>query len=200
MLSLLAGIMISLGCMVYLMIGQPIGPFLFAFGLMSVLAFKFELFTGKAGLLATNQITPYNLLEIWCGNFCGAIATALLIIFTPIGVDLMNAARPIIETRIGNGFFVNLIYGIFCGILMYLAVTTYQKMNANPIYAILPVAIFIFCGFNHCVADMFYITVGCGDGWAYLTLVPTTIGNIIGCNSVPWILNIHHNHPDLLRK
>ena len=125
MLSLLAGIMISLGCIVYLSIGQPIGPFLFAFGLMSVLAFKFELFTGKAGLLATNQITPYNLLEIWCGNFCGAIFTALLIIFTPIGANLTNAARLIIETRIGNGFIVNLIYGIFCGILMSLAVTTY---------------------------------------------------------------------------
>lgn len=194
MLSLLAGIMISLGCMVYLTIGQPIGPFLFAFGLMSVLALNLELFTGKAGLLATQQITPYKLLEIWCGNFCGAIMTAITILFTPTGIKLTTAAQPIIETRIGNGLITNLIYGIFCGMLMYLAVSTYQKMKSQPIYAIMPVALFIFCGFNHCVADMFYITVGCGDGFAYFTLIPTTIGNVIGCCLIPAALNIP---PDL---
>ena len=48
--SFLAGIAISLGAIVNLVVGPPLGPFLFAVGLFMVIALRFDLFTGKAGL------------------------------------------------------------------------------------------------------------------------------------------------------
>ena len=56
--SFLAGIAISLGAIVNLVVGPPLGPFLFAVGLFMVIALKCDLVTGKAGLLATQQFKP----------------------------------------------------------------------------------------------------------------------------------------------
>jgi formate/nitrite transporter FocA (FNT family) len=73
--------------------------------------------------------------------------------------------------------------------LMFMAVKTWQFTNGNPFYAMMPVGIFIVCGFNHCVADMFYLHMGCLHISDYLVLIPTTIGNLIGCNIIPWAIN-----------
>ena len=188
MLSVLAGIMIALGGTVYLSVSGIPGAFLFSIGLLAVLAFKFELLTGKAGLLATNEIKPIKIIDIWGGNFIGTALIAMLLFYTPVGEEMGTKAAQIIAVRVENGFAINLIYGIMCGILMYIAVTAYGMTNNNPLYAILPVMIFILCGFNHCVADMFYINIGCVDISDYLVLIPTTIGNIVGCNVVPLLL------------
>lgn len=73
--------------------------------------------------------------------------------------------------------------GIGCGFLMTVAVKGFQK-TGNYLFVVLPVAVFILSGFNHCVADMFYIWLG-ADTWRdFLSLIPTTIGNIIGCNLI----------------
>jgi formate/nitrite transporter FocA (FNT family) len=112
-----------------------------------------------------------------------------MLLFTPRGIELSNKAMEIVAVRLANGFFVNLIYGIFCGILMFMAVKTWQITNGNPFYAMMPVGIFIVCGFNHCVADMFYLHMGCLHFSDYWVLIPTTIGNLIGCNIIPWAIN-----------
>ena len=57
------------------------------------------------------------------------------------------------------------------------------KRTGNWLFAIIPVAVFILIGFNHCVADMFYVAMSNVAGGA-MTLLPTTIGNIIGCNLI----------------
>jgi formate/nitrite transporter FocA (FNT family) len=54
MLSILAGMLIAMSGIAYLTVGGPIGASLFSLGLLAILHFKLELFTGKAGLLATN--------------------------------------------------------------------------------------------------------------------------------------------------
>ena len=82
------------------------------------------------------------------------------------------------------------VLGIFCGLLMYIAVFGFAKSN-KPIFIIMPVAFFILCGFNHCVADMFYLSVGCTKFIELLPLIPTTLGNIIGCNMIPFFLWIN---------
>ena len=58
-----------------------------------------------------------------------------------------------------NDFMTNFIYGIFCGMLMYIAVAGFNS-SRNFIFVFVPVATFILCGFNHCIADMFYFFVG----------------------------------------
>jgi formate/nitrite transporter FocA (FNT family) len=185
MLSILAGMMIALGAIIYLSAGGPVGAIMFSMGLLTILTFGFNLFTGKAGLIATKEFGMKQLLGVWIGNFIGTFIVAVLLFYTPNGILLAEKASQIVSVRNNNNFATNIIYGIFCGILMYMAVTTFKKTNGNPIYAIMPVAMFILSGFNHCVADMFYIHLGSDNFNDYLTLIPTTIGNFIGCNTIP---------------
>ena len=194
MLSIVAGMMIAIGGIIFLTLSGLEGALLFSMGLLTILCLKLELFTGKAGLLTTREITPGKLLEIWIGNFIGTLGMALMLLFTPRGIELSNKAMEIVAVRLANGFFVNLIYGIFCGILMFMAVKTWQITNGNPFYAMMPVGIFIVCGFNHCVADMFYLHMGCLHISDYHVLIPTTIGNIAGTNIIPWCLEYSRNN------
>ena len=196
MLSIVAGMMIAIGGIIFLTLSGLEGALLFSMGLLTILCLKLKLFTGKAGLLATKEITPGKLLEIWIGNFIGALGMALMLLFTPRGVELSNKAMEIVAVRLANGFFVNLIYGIFCGMLMFMAVKTWQFTNGNPFYAMMPVGIFIVCGFNHCVADMFYLHMGCLHISDYWVLIPTTIGNLAGTNIIPWCLEYSRNNQD----
>ena len=191
LLSILAGMMIAIGGIVFLSVGGTTGALLFSMGLLTILCLKLELFTGKAGLLATKEITPGKLLEIWIGNFIGTLGMALMLLLTPRGIELSNKAMEIVAIRLANGFFVNLIYGIFCGMLMFMAVKTWQFTNGNPFYAMMPVGIFILCGFNHCIADMFYLHMGCMHISDYLVLIPTTLGNFVGCNVIPAALEYY---------
>ena len=191
MLSILAGMMIAIGGIIYLTLSGIEGALLFSMGLLTILSLKLELFTGKAGLLTTQEIKPSKLFEIWIGNFLGTWIMSFLLIFTPKGMVLAEKASEIVAIRITNGFGVNVIYGLFCGILMFTAVKTWQCTDGKPIYAIMPVGIFILCGFNHCVADMFYVHLGCMHITDYWILIPTTIGNIIGCNIIPWGLQYY---------
>lgn len=181
-LSFFAGFFIGLGAIAYLMIGGALGAFCFSIGLISVLTFGFHLFTGKAGLLSIKKIKVLDLAEIWCGNLAGCGAAYTLVFFTPAFMQLQGKAAAIMATRAANGFIANVVLGILCGILMSVAVFGFQK-TGNYLFAVAPVAIFILCGFNHCVADMFYLICShIEDDRAYFSLIPTTIGNIIGCN------------------
>ena len=185
--SILAGIMISLGCIIYLIVGGPIGAILFSVGLISVVTFKLELFTGKAGLLATNEIKSTELGIIWIGNFIGTMGTAMIASMLPKGKEIAEAALEIVRVRAEQDALTNLLLGVFCGIAMYIAVAGFAK-TGNYLFCILPVVFFILCGFNHCVADMFYtatIPITSWRQWAHL--LPTTIGNIIGTNLIPLI-------------
>lgn len=187
MLSIFAGFMIGLGGIAYLTIGGPIGAIFFSLGLITVLTFKLELFTGKAGLLATKEIKPKELVRIWIGNFIGASVCGLLVSMTPLGQVLSEKAAGILATRSQALPQVNLIYGVFCGMLMSIAVMGF-KATGNYLFAIAPVAFFILCGFNHCVADMFYTSIGFNEWQELLHLIPTTIGNVIGCVMPPLLL------------
>lgn len=88
MLSIVAGMMIAIGGIIFLTLSGLEGALLFSMGLLTILCLKLELFTGKAGLLATREITPGKLLEIWIGNFLGSWIIAFLLIMTPKGVEV----------------------------------------------------------------------------------------------------------------
>lgn len=192
-LSILAGMMIALGGVVNLQLGGVAGAIFFAVGLLTILQFKMELFTGKAGLLATNEIEFDDLVRIWIGNFIGCFIVALCLYITPLGAVLYESAQTIVALRIANGPIANLMYGIFCGMMMYIAVTGYSK-SQNVIFVFVPVAVFILSGFNHCVADMFYMLMGANTIEGFGTLIPSTIGNVIGAYSLSGSLQWATHH------
>ena len=120
--SIMAGFMITLAAAIYLTVGGALGAFMFAIGLLTILFFQFNLFTGKAGFLVQRQIKPLFLIMIWVGNLIGCASCSLLLLATPLGSSLAAGASAIILTRISNLWFENIILGIFCGILMYIGV------------------------------------------------------------------------------
>lgn len=186
MKAILAGLMIGIGGMVYLSVGGPIGAALFATGLLTILLFKFELFTGKAGLLAARGIGPVKLAAIWGGNWIGCFIAAALCSLTEPGYKIAEAAAAIIQVRISNEWYQNIALGIFCGLLMFIAVNYYKTL---PWVTVMCVATFILIGVNHCVADMFYFWMALGhvtDWKALDAIICTTIGNVIGCNIIPY--------------
>lgn len=184
--SILAGIMISLGGIIYLSCpNQIVGAILFSIGLLTILHFQWRLFTGKAGLLATKDISFSRLMQVLLGNGISCIVLGLSLRFTNWGRTIVQAAAAIVEKRIDNNILENFILGVFCGILMYIAVTSY---STKPFVTVMCVAAFILAGFNHCIADMFYYTLG-----TPLQLIPqmlvalaaTICGNVCGCNIIP---------------
>ena len=86
--SIMAGFVITLAAAIYLTISGALGAFMFSLGLLTILFFQFNLFTGKAGLLAQKEIKPISLLTIWCGNLIGCIFCALMLLSTPLGPSL----------------------------------------------------------------------------------------------------------------
>lgn len=178
-MSILAGIFIGIGGIVYLSVGGVCGALLFAVGLLTICHFKYALFTGKTGLVLTGEIKISEILRIWLGNFVGTFIAAGLIILGGKAAGIRPQAMEIVAIRLANGPIVNLCLGIFCGALMYIAVTGYAETK-NVAFVFVPIAVFILSGFNHCVADMFYLHMGATHMSDYAVLVPTTIGNLIG--------------------
>jgi formate/nitrite transporter FocA (FNT family) len=78
-LSILAGMMIGLGAIIYLSVGETAGAFMFSLGLLTILHFKFSLFTGKAGKLSTKAISVTELGIIYVGNAFGTGLMGLIV-------------------------------------------------------------------------------------------------------------------------
>ena len=191
LLSFLAGLLIAMSGTINLAVGGDIlGAILFSLGLLTILHFQLKLFTGKAGLLATNDISIKDLCLIWCGNLLGCDIWASMLSLTNWGYKLVEPAAAIINIRISNSLIDNMILGICCGLLMYVAVNIYKS---HPWATVMCVAAFILAGFNHCVADMFYFFIGTTTEQVLPmigALVATTIGNIIGCNIISFIKRV----------
>ena len=180
-MSILAGMLIAIGCILYLKVGGVVGAALFSVGLMSVVLGKLKLFTGKAGYLVEKKIGLLELLKIWVGNTVGVWIIAAMTLVAPWGPSIASASAAIMEQRQQAGLVASFVLAIPCGLLMYLAVNFWKD---NLIYIAMCVMAFILCGFYHCVAEMFYAS--CGNlAWPHLILV--TLGNFVGCSLYPLI-------------
>lgn len=191
MVSVFAGLFIGLAAIVNLSVGGGvIGALLFSFGLLSILLFKLELFTGQAGKLATGEIHPWKLTKVWLGNLLGTLVASLFIINNPAALD---GARAIMEQRFAIHPVYIFLLAIPCGLLMFTAVDAWKE-SASIVLTIFPVAVFILSGYCHCVADMAYMWMGCYNlsdfGLALPRLIAATAGNIIGCNIIPYCLQV----------
>ena len=164
--SILAGMAIALGCWMYLAAPNPIvGAFLFSCGLLTVRLYKLNLFTGKIQFMITKQYPWYFYLIVLLGNIIGVSLMALLAHNnTSAAIAAVKTSQPIWEAA---------AKGIGCGMLMSIA--TYEK---SPLWMCFPCVMgFILGGFNHCIADAYYMIAA---GTIGLPLIGTIIGNIFG--------------------
>ncbi len=166
-----AAFLISLGNFALLKLGNPIGPVIFAFGLLGVCYLGQNLFTGKCGFLISDKIKPLDLLYILLGNMVAGYIIGLIYATTDPSI-VETAAAKVATWDFSIAF---LLKSIFCGAIMYLAVLMYKK--GTPLGIIFGVPLFIFCGFQHCVANI--VTLGVAGTFS-ITIFLCILGNFVG--------------------
>ncbi|HZR96696.1 MAG TPA: formate transporter FocA [Gaiellaceae bacterium] len=225
-LAILAGAFIAMGAMfaTTVMAGgtsmpygvvRLLGGLSFSLGLILVVVAGAELFTGNNLIVmawASRKVSTARMLRNWtivyAGNLVGSLATAGLLYVSrqyafgkgAVGEQALATAT----AKTGLGFVQAIALAMFCNALVCLAVwlTFSARTTADKILAIVPpIAAFVAAGFEHSVANMFFIPMGLlvksndafvaehpVKGIAHLTwrrffvdnLVPVTIGNVIG--------------------
>lgn len=183
--------MIAIGGTVFLSIeNKVIGASLFSIGLFGVLIYNLNLYTGKIGYLITNFNLKYikELLITLVGNFIGACSVGFILRYTRIYDKIYEKSLILANAKLNDNLLSIFILSIFCGLLMYFAVNGFKKQTDFGKYLVvyLGVAVFILCGFEHCIANMYYFSVA--DIWSLKTLGYTGImvlGNSVGSFIIP---------------
>lgn len=186
----------------------------FSLGLILVVIAGAELFTGNNLMVSSvmsREITLASMSKRWglvfVANFIGSILMVLIFYYSGLwrtgGGALGVAAVNIANAKVSLGFDEALVRGIGCNWLVCLAVwmALAARQTAGKILAIFfPIMGFVAIGFEHCVANMYFIPVGillndwahvvpaghvdlqslCWTGFVFKNLIPVTIGNIIG--------------------
>ena len=180
----LAGILISLGCVVYTMsTNKIVGSFLFSFGLFTILHLKLNLYTGKIGYIVNKFSWSYikELLLTLFGNILGALFMAIVMNFTRLD---LSSIKDIVSIKTSDSIISILILSFFCGILMFLGVELFnvsESFLSKILAVIFAVMVFILSGFEHCVANMFYFFYANSlDNQSILYLLLMIFGNSIG--------------------
>ena len=161
--AILAGAVIAFGGTVFLSVENTVvGSLFFTIGLFVVCTRGLHLFTGKVCYVFDNDAAYAKTLPvIWLGNLAGTSLIAL--------------AEPL---------FGAFILAVFCNVMIYIGVEGYRS-NPHELGKYLAlffgVCVFILCGFEHCVANMYYFTMGgAWSGRAVLYLLVMTVGNAAG--------------------
>ena len=190
----------------------------FCLGLILVVVGGAELFTGNNLMVmawAAGKVSPREMLRAWAivyvGNFIGAVGTAGIVFLSGQYLSgkgsVAGVALTIATNKVSLSFEHGLFLGILCNVLVCLAVwLAYSaRTTADKIMAIVfPVSAFVVAGFEHSVANMYFIPLGlfikawapavmwtqigatsanyAALTWAGLVdnLIPVTLGNIIG--------------------
>lgn len=179
--SIVAGILIGFGCITNVLCeNHIIGAFLFSLGLLTVIIQGRYLFTGKIGYYDGSVMNLFNLsiglivnlVSIWL--FCFLFAK-----FSSLSID----CNELVSKKLNEGIVDALVRSIGCGAMMYIAVDGYSKTK-NPITIIMPVMVFILCGFDHCIANFGYMGL-CGYFFIPIQLICWVVGNSLGS----WIIS-----------
>ncbi len=230
-LSVLAGAFIAFGAVLSTTVAagaegfmsygaaRLISGFVFSLGLVLVVIGGAELFTGNNLIVmawANGMVTTRRVLRNWAivyvGNLVGAFGTAVLVFISgqyTFGRGSVGAAAlSIANAKTGIGFPEAVALGILCNVLVCLAVwMSYSgRTTADKVLAVVPpVTAFVACGFEHSIANMYFIPIALLIKWTapesfWLqtelsaanfgqldlygffigNLLPVTIGNIIG--------------------
>jgi formate/nitrite transporter len=210
MLGVLAGAFIGFGALYYTIVvsdatlgfaaTRVMGGLVFSLGLVLVVVGGAELFTGNNLMVmawADGKITATEVLRNWfvvyVANAVGAVGLALTVYLAhhgamnggAVGAAYVKIAAAKIALPFGEAFFK----GVLCNVLVCLAVwlamaghTVVDKIVA----IVLPISAFVAAGFEHSVANMYFIPLGlmlsADPNWSGLAgnLIPVTLGNIAG--------------------
>ncbi len=213
--SALAGAYIALGGTLSIIIGfgfpeitasnpglqRLLSGFVFPVGLMLVVILGADLFTGNNALLippALNRklgvgVLLCNWAIVWAGNFVGALAFAYFLVYLP-GVAsapcYADALAGMAAAKTGASFGVIFLKGIganWCVCLAVWLALSGRRLGEKLLACEIPVMAFVALGYEHCVANMFFLPLGMMQGAPLdivtlftANLLPATLGNIVG--------------------
>ena len=236
LLGILAGFFIGLGAMFCTLVTTDIqvgfgltkllGGIVFCLGLILVVVAGAELFTGNAlmvGSRASGKIKLSQLFQNWgivyFTNLIGSLLLVLVVFYSQfwaldgykVGVNALSIAN----AKVNLVFWPAFARGILCNTLVCLAVWLCfgARTTVDKIFAILfPITAFVACGFEHSIANMYFIPMGiamagqakvlevAGVTASQVTnlniagfignLIPVTLGNIVGgtfVGSIYWL-------------
>lgn len=215
-LAIFAGAFIALGAMgsqviscgvTPLAFGRALSGLIFPIGLSMVVIAGGELFTGNCLLfipVLDHQISwgefAKNLFVVYLGNLVGSVFIAALAnygrVYSLYNNELAHAVVKTAALKANIPFIEGLIKGILCNVLVCIAVWASQaaeELSGRIIALFLPIFLFIVCGFEHSVANMYFIPAGYLAQFVYdipgqnlsllgllWNLLPVTVGNFIG--------------------
>lgn len=191
--GMLAGLCIAMGGTVFLSVdNRVLGALLFSVGLFCVCSFGFSLFTGRVCYVFDNDLSyALELPFMWVGNLMGTWLLAMVERMTRSGAALADRARVLCEVKLGDGLISIFLLAVLCNILIFIAVEGYKTIPhslGKYLAMIFGVTVFILCGFEHCVANMYYISLaGVWSGKALLYVLVMTLGNAVGGVLLPLI-------------
>ena len=202
-------------------IAKALAGAIFPVGLMMIVFVGGELFTGDCLMIAGTMDKRFSVLQmiktlvvVWLSNMAGAVIISILVYYSGL-LDYTSGALGAFTIKVAYGKctitpFKAICSGILCNILVCIAVlmATAAKDIAGKVWAIFfPICAFVVGGWEHCVANMFYIPAGIiaatndtyvaraeelygitaaqisanvNIGGFISNLIPVTIGNILG--------------------
>lgn len=182
--------------------GKIAGACIFTAGLAMVVVAGSELFTGNNLMvmaLFNGKIKFHQLLKNWLfvflGNFLGAVFVATIAAISGAFDQIPDTVVATANAKVNLGLFEAMLKGIMCNFLVCIAVwmaTAADTVQGKIAAIFLPIMLFVLCGFEHSIANMFYIPAGIITGaindlaaptiteFLLNNLLPVTIGNIIG--------------------
>ena len=204
--GILAGLAIGLGSFLYVLmtfalkddfaeLGKILGSLLFSVGLFLVCTFYLSLYTGKIGLVFEEKKDKdfYISLPIMLiGNAIGAFGLGYICFFifrnTDVYQSALNAANARLQFNSFLDYLVTAIKAFLCGMCVYLAVKAFSLNRLKPIgitLLVFFVFVFVYCGFQHCIANMFYFGMANAMNWntlinLLLVITFNSFGPIVG--------------------
>lgn len=191
-----AGFFIGLGGMVFLALGPElklIGALLFSFGLAQVLMNKKKLVTGMAGYVRSWK-EFWLMLVVALLNIIGAYVAGVFFHYCGPASAIVYA-QDLLLNKVTLPWCTVFLKAFGCGILMYLSVSAFKNENKNWTWIMcIGVALFILCGFEHVIADVFYFAAASplffADLWETITfLAMVLVGNILGSQFISRLIN-----------
>lgn len=189
-------------------IARLISATLFPAGMAMVLVAGSELFTGNNLIiiaLLEKKIRLHEMLKNWffvfVGNFIGAALVALLVVLGHVpdlyGGRLAESMVKNAQNRVSLSFGDAFVKGILCNILVCIAVWAAfaaKRVSGKLLMSFWPVMVFVLCGFEHSIADIYFCIAGILTAGEYgiaaqgLTFgsfllknqLPVALGNIVG--------------------
>lgn len=168
--SILAGIMVAIASYTQTQVeNKYVAAILFATALLVICAQEYHLFTGKIGYVETKKQVKQCFLYL-IGNIIGVVFIGEL--FNPLSIIT-------IENKLSLPLYITFWNACWCGLLMFVAVDGFKRGCYLSILYCIPT--FILAGFEHCIADIYYIIAARAFTFESLSFILVVIlGNTIG--------------------